>query len=777
MRPLHSIRPILLAASVVTAANASAPAGPVNSEAFPRQEKLEEFRILAPPYVYREDLEVRVQAPPNWSDKIGGPTPPALILSARKPGKPDRSLNETLHFEKVPETRPRKADARPLYVARAGIAVADWPDGPVELSLSEKTDDIGKTPPTLASLTVQRMKHPFDGLTKEADAELRTWIDEANENRPIWGRLPSWRNLAGILGERASGGKDVPPSRQQSDPFSGRTGFLLRSYPNEILGRRQPYTVYVPPALDLSRPAPLMILLHGSGGDYRNIIADEFAGQRFDKFSMLIANAGAFKHQEYRHMAFDDVERIIEDMCKKYHVNRDRIYLQGISLGGRGALEMAALRPDLFAAVSAQGVYGVQETLLDPAAVAARDPVFNGLAARSDMRTWTPNLRNIPVEILYGWRDINTPPQVGLLIGDSIRLAGGSTQMLGFDADHNISWPAYDWARTREWFLQHKRNPDPDLIVQRVSNLRYGKNASVEIRGLHDYSQIGEFRIGKRRPPNSDEPDFGTIASRNVSEVWLATDRFHLENHDLVGLPQPTGHPAAKDGILRLLVSPSGKVTQAEFLPRATAESRVDKSQKYPGRSGPIWDVFRGPVLYVVDKAATGTLAGILKESAGRSRIWDINFGSDKLPMKTAGDVTEEDLKTRNIILFTANADAALRGSLAAKIKIPDLPREEGTAVSVVLRPSPWSENHYVLVVSFDKPELARAFNLHDIDWWDLGIQGDWVQCGFASGHDPGRPFANILSAGVFDHHWQPGAHCVGDFSSQSLLGPAARGE
>ena len=137
----------------------------------------------------------------------------------------------------------------------------------------------------------------------------------------------------------------------------------------------------------MDKPAPLMILLHGSGGDYRNIIADEAAGQRFETHPMLIANAGAFLYQEFRHLALNDVRGVLEDMKKKYNVDEDRVYLQGISLGGRGSLETAALLPDTFAAISPQGVYGISPRWNDPPSIARLDAVALSLSCKADIRT------------------------------------------------------------------------------------------------------------------------------------------------------------------------------------------------------------------------------------------------------------------------------------------------------------------------------------------------------------------------------------------------------
>ena len=147
---------------------------------------------------------------------------------------------------------------------------------------------------------------------------------------------------------------------------------VSRSYYWPHFQRQQPYTPYVPPSYDDNTAMPLLILLHGSGGDHRNIIADHHAGQDLDTDAMLIANAGAFPYMEYRHLARIDVELVLQHVSQHYQVDPKRIYLQGISLGGRGALEIASMLPQTFAGISAHGVYGVTEAIFDPTLVPGR---------------------------------------------------------------------------------------------------------------------------------------------------------------------------------------------------------------------------------------------------------------------------------------------------------------------------------------------------------------------------------------------------------------------
>ena len=131
---------------------------------------------------------------------------------------------------------------------------------------------------------------------------------------------------------------------------------------------------------------------------------------------MLIANAGAYGHREYRHLALQDLLAVLRDVSAKYAVDPDRVYLQGISLGGRGTLEAAALRPDIFAAISSHGVYGVQEDLIDPVSHINDDATARSYRARRDIRTWLPNLIHMPVEFIYGRKGCEHAPRAASII-------------------------------------------------------------------------------------------------------------------------------------------------------------------------------------------------------------------------------------------------------------------------------------------------------------------------------------------------------------------------
>jgi predicted peptidase len=83
--------------------------------------------------------------------------------------------------------------------------------------------------------------------------------------------------------------------------------------------------------------------------------------------------------------------RIIPDLLKSEAVDPDRIYLSGICAGATGSLEMAALRPDLFAAIGCFSAAGIEaaslKKLVDIPVWAFRNPADSPEGIRLAIRT------------------------------------------------------------------------------------------------------------------------------------------------------------------------------------------------------------------------------------------------------------------------------------------------------------------------------------------------------------------------------------------------------
>ncbi len=708
-------------------------------------EKLTDYRLLMPRYVYQNKAVFRVYSPPSAEEQLEGGRVTCMVHVRSPHGA--HTGEARVAFETPPQRRRARGDEEPMprsWEGKAVIDMSDWPDGEAEAWLSVEvepearedgqskraantSDKPAAQPKVFGRKPFRVVRKLFDSVAVAHRDELSVWLDDANANRPIWGHVPKWPNIEIAL-------------RQTDDPYGGLRRFMLRAYPNPQLRRLQPYTLYVPDSLNLDEPAPLLILLHGSGGDHRNLLADYAAGQRFEKHPMLIANAGAFYHQEFRHMALNDVRHVIDDVASKYNVDRTRIYLQGISLGGRGTLEAAALMPDTFAAICPQGAYGVLGKLFDPPQFTRMDPVALRLASRMDIRTWLPNLRNTPTQIILGYKDKSTPPLHARSVAACLRLAGCDVIERGFDTGHNISMPDYDWASTRKWMLSQRLDPRPQAVQHRTSNLRHGRNRWVAIHALHDYSQIGAVRAVRVDRMNALLVDTDNVAAVTLTPSFdygaLLVNRQHR-------LPRP------KEATFTLTFDENDRpsVSPKPF----TVDP--DSKTKRPGQSGPIWDVWSGPVLYVHATGHGERIDRLLKQSAEASARWDIAWGDRSLPIVAESALTDE-LRAANTLIWFKPLQHA---ETETEKKQADEPRGD---IRLTLRPSPFSTRGYILSV-----ELAtdQPFNLHRLGHWDHAFHVDWLEA--QSVEFRGRiAGARIIRCGMFSHDWSPGATLEDDY-------------
>jgi poly(3-hydroxybutyrate) depolymerase len=138
------------------------------------------------------------------------------------------------------------------------------------------------------------------------------------------------------------------------DPFAGKHGDFRKAYLSQVDKTLQPYRLMIPGVYDGTKPLPLVVALHGMGGD-ENGMFDSYGKELpadADKAGfILVGPKGRGPASMYRGTAEQDVLDVMAEVERDYKVDKNRVYLMGHSMGGYGTWSIAIDHPDLFAAL------------------------------------------------------------------------------------------------------------------------------------------------------------------------------------------------------------------------------------------------------------------------------------------------------------------------------------------------------------------------------------------------------------------------------------------
>ena len=116
------------------------------------------------------------------------------------------------------------------------------------------------------------------------------------------------------------------------------------------------YLLYLPADYidDGSRSFPLMLFLHGSGerGDDLQLVKKNGPPKVAVKMNLPFIILSPQCPMSEPWWNIENVKVLLDDIISRYPVDRDRIYVTGLSMGGFGTWEMIMKYPDLFAAAA-----------------------------------------------------------------------------------------------------------------------------------------------------------------------------------------------------------------------------------------------------------------------------------------------------------------------------------------------------------------------------------------------------------------------------------------
>lgn len=157
-------------------------------------------------------------------------------------------------------------------------------------------------------------------------------------------------------------------------------------YQSKNLPKADTTWVFTPKKYHKAEKFPVIFLLHGYGGNYKQWNNIMNAQQYADEYGFIIVcpdglfsswylNSPVKPDLQFENFFFDE---LYAEIMKKYKADNSHIFISGLSMGGHGALHLFMKRPDLFASAGSTsggirlsdsfGKYGLGDVLGNPPA-------------------------------------------------------------------------------------------------------------------------------------------------------------------------------------------------------------------------------------------------------------------------------------------------------------------------------------------------------------------------------------------------------------------------
>ncbi len=219
----------------------------------------------------------------------------------------------------------------------------------------------------------------------------------------------------------------VPPGTQRSQAFEKTVTKNLSCK----------YLLFLPDGYGKKRQRwPLIMFLHGAGergSDLEKVKKHgppKIVGNRKD-FPFIVVSPQCPTGDWWTEKV-EVLINLLDDIVARYKVDKQRIYLTGLSMGGYGTWSLASIYPERFAAIA---------------------PICGGGKRFMAMR-----LKDIPVWVFHGAKDDIVLLEESEEMVDAVRKRGGSARFTIYpDARHDSWTETYNNQKLYDWFLEHRK--------------------------------------------------------------------------------------------------------------------------------------------------------------------------------------------------------------------------------------------------------------------------------------------------------------------------------
>jgi predicted esterase len=251
------------------------------------------------------------------------------------------------------------------------------------------------------------------------------------------------------------------------------------------------YLLYLPQdyVKDTSKLWPVLIFLHGSGEAGNDLQKVKAHGppkliEQGKQFPFIVVSPQAPGNEGWEPQV---IIRLIKGIQSKYKVDREKIYLTGLSMGGFGTWNIASKFPSVFAAIA---------------------PVCGGGDTTEVMK-----LKHVPVWCFHGAKDNVVDPEQSYRMVRALKKYNPDVKLTIYpDANHDSWSQTYDNDSLYTWMLQQKKFHFPRMKLDEKQLNEYAGTYVQNVKdSVHLIVQDGKLMV-KEHPlelvPTTDNSFF-----------------------------------------------------------------------------------------------------------------------------------------------------------------------------------------------------------------------------------------------------------------------------
>lgn len=209
----------------------------------------------------------------------------------------------------------------------------------------------------------------------------------------------------------------VKEAETGEDVLAGKTGIVRKAFRSRIDNTLQPYSVKIPGNFDPRKKYPLLVFLHGSARDDRDIQTHDYAST--DMVIELAPCARGTSNCYSADNAQEDIREAIEDVLKNYPIDKDNVILAGFSMGGYGVYRAYYENPQIFRALA---VFSGQPDM------ANRWGILGGPHPNFLEDKYLKPFKDMPIFIFHGKKDRNCPFELAAQLVEKLKAAGARVE-------------------------------------------------------------------------------------------------------------------------------------------------------------------------------------------------------------------------------------------------------------------------------------------------------------------------------------------------------------